>query len=126
MIDNNAHNEPPESDEPDSEEEELFENEEEEELEEEEEATRFQDMVKKSRPLPSTTTKSGELFLVRGKDRGEPAWHYVFVKRAKLPLFREAVKGGSLDVADYGEVVKSGWGKNPPDEVIEEMKEKYT
>ena len=53
--------------------------------------------------------------LVRGKDRGRQAWHYVLVKKHLLSLFRKRIKGGGLDVADFGAVLLSGWGKDPPD-----------
>ena len=53
--------------------------------------------------------------LVRGKDRGRQAWHYVLVKKHLLSLFRKRIKGGSLDVADFGAVLRSGWGEYPPE-----------
>ena len=53
--------------------------------------------------------------LVRGKDRGREVWYYVLVKKHLLSLFRKRIKGGGLDVADFGAVLLSGWGKDPPD-----------
>ncbi|PFX13095.1 Serine/threonine-protein phosphatase 6 regulatory ankyrin repeat subunit B [Stylophora pistillata] len=64
------------------------------------------------------------IYRVRGKDRGKPAWHYVRVQKALLPLFLRKTQGGSLDVADFGEVLKSGWGTDPPESVREEITEK--
>ena len=52
--------------------------------------------------------------LVRGKDGGEPAWHYVLVNKHVLGLFLKKTQGGSLDVADFGAILRSGWGKDPP------------
>ena len=62
--------------------------------------------------------EANRVFLVRGKDRGRPAWHYVLVvdDEDTIKLFHEKVKAGTVDVADYGEVLKSGWGKDPPNE----------
>ena len=59
------------------------------------------------------------VFLVRGKDRGRPAWHFVLLvdDEDTIKLFHEKVKTGTVDVADYGEVLKSGWGKDPPNEI---------
>ncbi len=34
-------------------------------------------------------------------------------------LFKEKVKDGRVDVADYGSVLKSGWGKDPPKKVTD-------
>ena len=63
-------------------------------------------------------------YLVRGKDKGRAAWHYVLVKKHLLGLFLKRVKGGSLDVADFGAILRSGWGKDPPegttDKILEE------
>lgn len=55
------------------------------------------------------------IYLVRGKDRGKPAWHYVAVQKALIGLFNKKTKGGSLDVAKYGTLLASGWGKDPPE-----------
>ena len=56
------------------------------------------------------------IYLVRGKDRGKQAWHYVLVEKALLPLFLRRTNGGSLDVEDFGLVLTTGWGKDPPEE----------
>ena len=65
--------------------------------------------------------KDERLYVVCGKDRGRPAWHYVMVERSLLGLFLKRVNGGSLDVADFGTVLKSGWGENPPESTKEEL-----
>ena len=57
------------------------------------------------------------IYIVRGKDRGKPAWHYVLVDEEKENAFKEQVASGNVDVAVYGKVIKSGWGKDPPDDV---------
>ncbi len=61
------------------------------------------------------------LYLVRGKDRGKPAWHYVMVEKPLLGLFLKRSNGGSLDVADFGTILNSGWGVNPPKSIVKEM-----
>jgi len=64
------------------------------------------------------------IYTVRGQDRGWDAWHIVHVERALLDDFKLKIKSGSIDVADYGYVIKSGWGKDPPKAVIEAI-DKY-
>ena len=67
---------------------------------------------------------SERIYIVRGKDRGKPAWHYVLVEKGLEPLFLRRIKGGSLDIAGFGLVLTSGWGKDPPEAVrknIDEM-----
>ena len=62
------------------------------------------------------------IYLVRGKDRGKPAWHYVLVDKHVLGLFLKKTKGGgSLDVKDFGAVLRSGWGQNPPTGTIDQI-----
>lgn len=68
---------------------------------------------------------SENIFLVRGKDKGRPAWHYVEVKRPLLKMFQEKTRGGPVDVAQYGPVVQSGWGANPPKTVMNDIEKRY-
>ncbi len=68
-----------------------------------------------------TEHSNKRLYLVRGKDKGRPAWHYVMVEKPLLGLFLKRSNGGSLDVADFGTVLKSGFGVNPPESIVEEM-----
>ena len=67
---------------------------------------------------------SERIYLVRGKDRGKPAWHYVLVEKLLFGLFLKRTQGGSLDVSDFGKVLKSGWGVDPPvgttDKILED------
>lgn len=61
------------------------------------------------------------LILVRGKDKGKPAWHFVDVKKALTGLFYKRIKSGRLDVADFGTILASGWGTDPPDSKREQI-----
>ncbi len=66
------------------------------------------------------------VYLVHGKDRGRDAWHYVLVDKPKLPMFLKQIETGSIDVALFGEVLKSGWGKNPPPEIVKEIEDEFS
>ena len=73
-----------------------------------------------------TKERGGDLvYLVRGKDGGRPAWHYVLVDVVKVAAFKEKLRGGSLDVSEYGKILYSGWGKDPPEEIDKAIKEEY-
>ena len=61
------------------------------------------------------------IYQVRGTDKGRAAWHYVLVKKHLLGLFLKQTQGGSLDVADFGDVLGSGWGKEPPEGTIDKI-----
>ncbi|MBQ4875354.1 MAG: hypothetical protein HRK26_04525 [Rickettsiaceae bacterium H1] len=69
--------------------------------------------------------RSQNVFLVRGKDRNRSAWHYVLVDNNKRELFLAATRSGSLDVADYGEVLESGWGEDPPKSVVKRIEDEF-
>ena len=61
------------------------------------------------------------IYIVRGTDRGKPAWHYVLVDKHLLGLFLKKTKGGSLDVKDFGTVLRGGWGQDPPAGTIDQI-----
>ena len=56
--------------------------------------------------------------LVTGKNRGRDAWRYVFLhdNDETEQLFEDKL-GGNMTLSDYGCVFKSGWGKDPPEEL---------
>jgi len=64
------------------------------------------------------------VYLVRGKDKGKPAWHYVLVEKLKLPMFKKAI-GGTMDVSEYGKIIHSGWGEDPPPELVKKIEQEY-
>ena len=70
-------------------------------------------------PTSENVAKDPSLvYLVRGKDKGREAWHYVLVKRNLLPIFLKHTQGGTVDVAKFGTILFSGWGKDPPPEIV--------
>ena len=86
-----------------------------------------EECVKDSSLTWQLKSESERVFLVRGKDKGKPAWHYVLLvdDDETIDTFKEAVKSGHLDVANYGEIMFSGWGEDPPNDVTEKVHKKY-
>ncbi len=79
-----------------------------------------QDILKKEK------RKKGRcVYLVRGKDRNRPAWHYVLVKERLVEKFKETVASGTIDVADWGEVLESGWGEDPHPDIVANMEKRF-
>ena len=66
-----------------------------------------------------------ETILVRGKDKGRAAWHYVLVKKHLLGLFLKRIKGGVIKVADFGHILRSGSGKDPPEGTTDKILKEY-
>ena len=62
-------------------------------------------------------------FIVRGTDRGRSVWHFVLLDddAEKIRDFRDKTQGenagkGRINVADYGQALRSGFGKDPSPE----------
>ena len=66
------------------------------------------------------------VYLVRGVDQGRKAWHYVLIHRHKKEKFLAAIKSGTIDIAEYGMVIASGWGENPPQDLVRKIEEEYS
>jgi hypothetical protein len=67
----------------------------------------------------------GKVFLIRGKDNGRAAWHYVLVSPEKIKELRHQKSGTNIDVTDFGKIIRSGWGENPSEEIEKEIEEEY-
>ena len=66
-----------------------------------------------------------KVFLTQGRYLGVHTWVYVKVDSPKLPLFQHALRQGTVDAAQYGEVIFSGWGEKPPEEVRMQVEALY-
>ena len=60
--------------------------------------------------------KSHLVHLVRSK-----MWQYVQVDEDKVDEFKSQIDKGIVNVADYGKVLLTGWGQDPPQQVIHQM-----
>jgi len=66
-----------------------------------------------------------KLFIIRGKDQGCPAWHYILVPGNKINELKNHTAGATIDITRFGRLIvyndegrhnkqTSGWGKDPP------------
>ena len=65
--------------------------------------------------------KSHLVYIVRGEEKGHLVWHYVFVDEEKLDDFKAKLATGAIDVSDYGRILKSGWGKDSPKDIVRKI-----
>jgi len=72
-----------------------------------------------------TASKNEIVFLIKGDESGRPAWAYVKIEKAKLPLFQHDVKTNFLDISKYGKKIYSGWGKEPPKDIVLKVKQTF-
>ena len=72
------------------------------------------------------SSKNNRMHLVLTKTKeGVDAWWYVLVDPPKLNAFHDAMKKGGCDLADFGKVLKSGYGAEPPATIKAEMQEQF-
>jgi serine/threonine protein kinase len=61
-------------------------------------------------------------------DTGEPFWVFVAVRSEQYKNFHKAYQSNNVNLhffAPYGEIIVSGHGKSPPDEVVRKVAEMY-
>ena len=65
------------------------------------------------------------IYLVKGIDAGRNAWYYVLVDRLKLQLFLKALNDDIIHLENYGKILYSAYGDEPPVEITNRLKEEY-
>jgi hypothetical protein len=77
---------------------------------------------------PETQAKRADaslLFLVKGIDDNRPAWYYVLVERLKLPMFKRALNDNIIHLEEYGKILYSAYGEDPPEEIKKKIREEF-
>src|SRR5687768_5068735 len=78
---------------------------------------------------PNTDDKIRTIILMYAMfDNGNPCWVFVAVKPSQYQPFLNAHKEGKIDLYNfgtYGEIIVSGEGKSPPDDVTLKVAEMY-
>ncbi len=91
----------------------------------------IQDMAaqKPTKPLkpidPQKKMQADLIYLVKGIDAGRNAWYYVLVERLKLQLFLKALNDDIIHLENYGKILYSAYGDEPPAEITGKLKEEY-
>ena len=77
---------------------------------------------------PETQAKRADaslLFLVKGIDDNRPAWYYVLVERLKLTMFKRALNDNIIHLEEYGKILYSAYGENPPEKIKKKIREEF-
>lgn len=72
--------------------------------------------------------RAGLIYLLCGEDQGKMAWYYLqFKNKTKYMILKQRLERekGRVDLTAYGEVLQSGWGEMPPEDVKEYFKNIY-
>ncbi len=68
------------------------------------------------------------IYLVRGTDKNRPVWYYVLVvdDDKMIVQFKEELKSpGTINLEEFGQILESGYGKEPPDGVMQRIEDTY-
>ena len=74
---------------------------------------------------PTKKALSDLIYLVKGVDAGRNAWYYVLVDRVKLQLFLKALNDDIIHLEEYGVILFSAYGDEPPQDITDKLKEEY-
>lgn len=55
----------------------------------------------------------------------QPIWAYLCIKPSMAADFKEARERGNIDIAEFGTVLESGMGKEPPEDTKQLMERDY-
>ncbi|MDX2083148.1 MAG: hypothetical protein SFV53_04085 [Rickettsiales bacterium] len=89
------------------------------------------DSVRKSnnsnlKPIDPQKRMQAELiYLVKGIDAGRKAWYYVLVDRLKVQLFLKALNDEIIHLENYGKILFSAYGEEPPEDITSSLKDEY-
>ena len=72
-------------------------------------------------------TRGDGIYLVHGgvDHTGQSSWYFIRVENPKVRAFLKAIKDGAINLSGYGEIIESGYGKEPPYSVLERMRSQY-
>ncbi len=74
---------------------------------------------------PQKKAQAELIYLVKGVDAGRNAWYYVLVEKLKVQLFLKALNDEVIHLENYGQILYSGYGDEPPSFITDELKEEY-
>lgn len=74
---------------------------------------------------PKKATMADLIYLVKGVDDGRNAWYYVLVDRLKVSLFLKALNDDIIHLENYGVILYSAYGDEPPQEITDKLKKEY-
>lgn len=70
--------------------------------------------------------KDDLIWRVDGPDEvGRPFWYYIMLNPVKLESFKRKIGNEELDLNDFGKILKSGYGTEPPPETKEQMHREF-
>ena len=81
--------------------------------------------IQNSSIAPDKAGKADLIYLVKGVDDNRNAWYYALVERLKLSLFLKALNDDIIHLENYGEILYSAYGDEPPQDITDQLKAEY-
>lgn len=66
-----------------------------------------------------------QIYLITAKEKGRSAWYYLKVDPTKLVLFKKEAEKGITGLNKYGKILYSGWGIEPPADIMKKIEAEY-
>ena len=90
----------------------------------------------KTKQLVTKQTCAESIYIIRGKDKGRSAWHYILVPYDQTASLRGQISGDTIDIKKFGRVIEyrdekgtlqqlSEWGQDPPEETQKWVEAEY-
>jgi len=66
-------------------------------------------------------SEGGEIRLIIAQENSKDCWFYVRMNPGSYSEYKSKMKKGDLNIRDYGEILFSGWGKTPPEDIKQKV-----
>jgi hypothetical protein len=84
-----------------------------------------QNSINSKKVDPMKKAQAEFVYLVKGIDDNRKAWYYVLVEKLKLQLFLKALNDDIIHLENYGKILYSAYGEEPPASITNQLKEEY-
>lgn len=80
-------------------------------------------MLSKTNFMSKVEANKSNLYLISGHEDGLECWHFLLLDKVKIPLFTQKMKAMpcTVNLEDFGQVVRSGWGAAPSPELKKQI-----
>ena len=69
--------------------------------------------------------EGGLIRFITTREKDIACWCYLKIDPHKFPDYKKALRQEVMNIREFGQVLRTGWGKYPPQEVIDFMKDTY-
>ncbi|GEM_PF-1989303 len=67
----------------------------------------------------------GEIRFLTARENGAECWFYLQLSPEQFADYEKNLRVGSMNIRDYGEILESGWGEYPPEDMVIYMQQTY-